>query len=76
MLRAEAEAADVVFAHTLADVIERELGLWGFSFAMAVEKASSSEELEELAERVITAITERRGEAQGEAARRVLYGGR
>lgn len=73
---ASSQGADVVFAQTLADLIERELGLWGFSFAMAVERASSPEELEELAERVISAIVDRRGEAQGEAARRVLYGGR
>ena len=70
----QAQVADVVFAQALADLIERDLGLWGFSFTLAVERASSTEELQELAERVISAIVDRRGEAQGEAARQLLYG--
>ena len=42
---------------------------------LAVEKASTIEELRAVAERTLTQIAERRGEARAAAARRVLFGG-
>ena len=40
-----------------------------------LEKASTIEELRAVAERTLTQIAERRGEARAAAARRVLFGG-
>jgi hypothetical protein len=41
---------------------------------LAVEKAGTIEELQAVAQRVLTQIDERKGEAAAAAARRSLYG--
>ena len=58
----------------LTETIARELGLRGFVLTMAVERASTLEELRAVAERTITAVTDRKGLAQGRAVRRALFG--
>ena len=73
-----AEAAPLDYAQftaTLTQLISKELGLRGFVLTLAVEKAGTPEELQAVAQRVITQVGERKGEAAATAARRALYGG-
>lgn len=63
------------FTAALTQMISSELGLRGFVLTLAVEKASTIEELRAVAERTLAQIAERRGEARAAAARRVLFGG-
>jgi hypothetical protein len=63
------------FTATLTQMISRELGLRGFVLTLAVEKAGTIEELQAVAQRTLTQIAERKGEAVAAAARRALYGG-
>jgi len=56
-------------------MISSELGLRGFVLTLAVEKASTIEELRAVADRTLAQIAERKGEARAAAARRVLFGG-
>ena len=63
------------FTATLTQMISKELGLRGFVLTLAVEKAGTIEELQAVAQRTITQIGERKGEAAAAAARRALYGG-
>lgn len=63
------------FTATLTQLISSELGLRGFTLTLAVEKASTIEELRAVGERVLEQIRERKGEAVAEKARRSLYGG-
>ena len=63
------------FTAMLTQLISKELGLRGFVLALAVEKAGTPEELQAVAQRVITQVGERKGEAAATAARRALYGG-
>ena len=58
----------------LTQMISKELGLRGFVLTLAVEKASTIEELREVAQRTLAQIAERKGEAVAAAARRTLYG--
>jgi hypothetical protein len=72
-----AEAAPLDYAQftaTLTQLISKELGLRGFVLTLAVEKAGTIEELQAVAQRVLTQINERKGEAAAVAARRSLYG--
>ena len=63
------------FTAALTQIISRELGLRGFVLTLAVEKASSIEELQAVAQRALTQIADRKGESVAAAARRALYGG-
>ena len=61
------------FTATLTKLISSELGLRGFTLTLAVEKASSIEELQEVANRTLDQIRERKGLPAAEKARRALY---
>lgn len=63
------------FTATLTQLISKELGLRGFTLTLAVEKAGTIEELRDVAERALTQIRERKGDATADAARKSLYGG-
>ena len=63
------------FTSTLTQLISANLGLRGFTLALAVDKASTVDALREVAQRVIEQIRERKGEAVAAEARRTLYGG-
>ena len=63
------------FTATLTQMISKELGLRGFVLTLAVEKASTAEELQSVAHRTIDQIRERKGDAAAAAAQRALYGG-
>ena len=63
------------FTAALTQMISSQLGLRGFTLTLAVDKASTIEELREVARRVIEQIRERKGEAAAADARRTLYGG-
>lgn len=77
---AETEPADggfpdyTKFTETLTQLISSELGLRGFTLTLAVEKASSIEELRDVAERVLEQVRERKGLLVAEKARRALFG--
>ena len=62
------------FTATLAQIISTELGLRGFTLSLAIQKASTIEQLREVAERVLEQVRERRGEEAATRARRSLYG--
>ena len=62
------------FTATLTQMISRELGLRGFVLTLAVEKASTIEELQSVAQRTIDQIRDRKGEAAAMTAFRALYG--
>ncbi len=63
------------FTMALTRLISKELGLRGFMLTLAVEKASTPEELRVVAQRTIDQIRERRGDPSADAARQTLYGG-
>ena len=63
------------FTAALTQLISANLGLRGFTLTLAVDKASTIEELREVAQRVIEQIRERKGEATAAEARKTLYGG-
>jgi hypothetical protein len=63
------------FTAALTQLISGNLGLRGFTLTLAVDKASTIEELQEVAQRVIEQIRERKGEATAAEARKTLYGG-
>jgi hypothetical protein len=63
------------FTAALSQMISKQLGLRGFTLVLAVEKASTPQELMEVAERVIAAIRERKGDAAADMARATLFGG-
>ncbi|HEY0817407.1 MAG TPA: hypothetical protein VGD46_01430 [Rhizobacter sp.] len=63
------------FTATLTQLISAELGLRGFTLTLAVEKASTIDELRAVGERVLEQIRERKGVATADKARRALYGG-
>lgn len=72
------DAADMdygQFTARLTQLISSELGLRGFTLTLAVEKASTIEELRAVGERVLEQIRERKGVAVADKARRSLYGG-
>lgn len=63
------------FTTALSQLISKQLGLRGFTLVLAVEKASTPQELLQVAERVVAAIRERKGDAAADAARATLFGG-
>jgi hypothetical protein len=63
------------FTAALTQMISSQLGLRGFTLTLAVDKASTIEELRDVAKRVLDQIRERKGEAAATEARRTLYGG-
>jgi len=74
--RGPAAAFDyATFTSTLTQLISSQLGLRGFALTLAVEKASTNEELQAVAQRTLDAIRDRKGEAAATAARQALYGG-
>ena len=62
------------FTTALTQMISKELGLRGFMLTLAVDKASTVEELQDVARRTLEQIRERKGEAVAAAARHTLYG--
>lgn len=73
-----ADTADIDysrFAAALTQLIAKELGLRGFSLTLALEKASTSEHLLDVARRTLQQIADRKGAAAAEQARRVLFRG-
>lgn len=62
------------FTAALTQLISANLGLRGFTLTLAVDKASTIEELREVAQRVVEQIRERKGEAVAAEARKTLYG--
>lgn len=62
------------FTAKLTQLISSELGLRGFTLTLAVEKASTIEELRAVGDRVLEQIRERKGVAVADKARRSLYG--
>lgn len=62
------------FTARVTKLISSELGLRGFTLTLAVEKASTIEDLMEVGRRVIDQIRVRRGDAAAEAARQTLFG--
>ncbi len=63
------------FSAALTKLISSELGLRGFTLTLAVEKASTSGALRDVAQRFIEQVRERKGEAAALEARKTLYGG-
>jgi hypothetical protein len=63
------------FTAALTKLISNHLGLRGFTLTLAVDKASTIEELRDVAQRVIEQVRERKGEAAASEARKTLYGG-
>ena len=63
------------FTAALTQLISANLGLRGFTLTLAVDKASTIEELRDVAQRVIEQIRERKGDGVAAEARRTLYGG-
>ena len=63
------------FTAALTTLISAHLGLRGFTLTLAVDKASTIEELRDVAPRVIEQVRERKGEAAASEARKTLYGG-
>jgi len=63
------------FTAALTKLISTHLGLRGFTLTLAVDKASTIEELRDVAQRVIEQVRERKGEAAANEARKTLYGG-
>ena len=62
------------FTAALTQLISTHLGLRGFVLTLAVERASTIEDLKAVAQRTIDQIRDRRGEATATAARQTLYG--
>ncbi len=62
------------FTAALTKLISSQLGLRGFTLTLAVDKASTIEELRDVAQRVIEQVRERKGEAAASEARKTLYG--
>jgi len=63
------------FTAALTKLISTQLGLRGFTLTLAVDKASTIEELRDVAQRVLEQVRERKGEAAASEARKTLYGG-
>ena len=62
------------FTAALTQLISTHLGLRGFVLTLAVERASTIEDLQAVAQRTLDQIRDRRGEATATAARQTLYG--
>lgn len=62
------------FTAALTKIISSNLGLRGFTLTLAVEKASTIEELRDVARRALEQIRERKGDSVADEARKTLYG--
>jgi hypothetical protein len=62
------------FTAALTKLISSELGLRGFPLTLAVDKASTTEELSEVATKVINQIRHRKGLPAAAKASQILYG--
>lgn len=62
------------FTAALTKLISSELGLRGFPLTLAVDKASTTEELSEVATKVINQIRDRKGLPAAAKASQILYG--
>lgn len=62
------------FTAALTKLISAQLGLRGFTLTLAVEKAGTIEELQNVAQRTLDQIRDRKGEAAALEARKTLYG--
>jgi hypothetical protein len=62
------------FTAALGRLISSQLGLRGFVLTLALEKASSAEDLQAIAQRALEQIRERKGDPAFAAARHTLYG--
>lgn len=62
------------FTAALTQIISSELGLRGFPLTLAVDKANSTEELTQVATKVINQIRERKGLPAAAKASQALYG--
>jgi hypothetical protein len=62
------------FTAALTQLISSELGLRGFPLTLAVDKASTTEELSQVASKVIEQIRDRKGLTAAAKASQVLYG--
>jgi hypothetical protein len=62
------------FTSALGRLISSQLGLRGFVLTLALEKASSAEDLQAIAQRALEQIRERKGDQAFAAARHTLYG--
>ena len=62
------------FTAALTQLISSELGLRGFPLTLAVDKASTTEELTQVATKVINQIRERKGLTAAARASQTLYG--
>ena len=74
---ADADTAPLDYAQftaVLTQLISSELGLRGFVLTLALEKAGTADELRAVAQRALTQIRERKGDAAAAAARQALYG--
>ena len=63
------------FTATLTKLITQERGLRGSTLSLAAEKAGTSAELRDVAERVLQQILEHKGPEAADKARGALYGG-
>jgi hypothetical protein len=62
------------FTAALTQLISSELGLRGFPLTLAVDKASTTEELTQVATKVINQIRDRKGLPAAAKASQILYG--
>jgi len=62
------------FTARVTQLISNELGLRGFTLTLAVEKASTIEDLIDVGRRVIEQIRTRKGDGAAETARQTLFG--
>jgi hypothetical protein len=62
------------FTTALTQLISSELGLRGFPLTLAVDKASTTEELSQVATKVISQIRDRKGLPAAAKASQILYG--
>lgn len=62
------------FTTALTQLISSELGLRGFPLTLAVDRASTTEELSEVATKVINQIRDRKGLPAAARASQILYG--
>lgn len=62
------------FTTALTQIISNELGLRGFTLTLAVDKASSIDELRAVADKALVQIRDRKGPAAADKASRALYG--
>ena len=62
------------FTAELTRLISAHLGLRGFALSLAAEKATTIEELRDVAQRALEQIRNRKGDSVADEARRKLYG--